>query len=82
VQFNLNVAAGACATGTAACVSTWLTDLRKDLACIDVPTLIIQGAAVGILPLPATSKRLHEAVKGSQLVVLEGGPHGIPWTHT
>ena len=81
VQFNWNVAAGASATGTAACVPTWLTDLRKDLACIDVPTLIIHGDADRILPLQATGKRLHEAVKGSQLVVLEGGPHGIPWTH-
>ncbi len=34
-----------------------------------------------ILPFPVTGKRLHEAVKGSQLVVLEGGSHGIPWTH-
>jgi non-heme chloroperoxidase len=82
VRANWNVAAGASATGMAACVPTWLTDLRKDLACIDVPTLIIHGDADRILPLPATGKRLHEAVKGSQLVVLSGGPHGIPWTHT
>ena len=48
---------------------------------IDVPALIIQGDADRILPFPVTGKRLHEAIKGSQLVVLEGGPHGIPWTH-
>ncbi len=58
-----------------------LTDFRKDVPRIDVPALIIQGDADRILPLPVTGKRLHEAIKGSRLVVLEGGPHGIPWTH-
>ncbi len=81
VRYNWNIAAGASATGTAACVPTWLTDFRKDLPKINVPTLIIQGDADRILPFPATGKRLPEALKGSRLVVLEGGPHGIPWTH-
>ena len=81
VHYNWNVAVGASATGTAACVPTWLTDFRKDVPRIDVPALIIQGDADRILPLPVTGKRLHEAIKGSRLVVLEGGPHGIPWTH-
>lgn len=81
VRYNWNIAVGASATGTAACVPTWLTDFRKDVPRIDVPALIIQGDADRILPFPVTGKRLHEAVKGSQLVMLEGGPHGIPWTH-
>ena len=81
VRYNWNVAVGASATGTAACVPTWLTDFRKDVPRIDVPALIIQGDADRILPFPATGKRLYEAIKGSRLVVLEGGPHGIPWTH-
>ena len=81
VRYNWNVAVGASATGTAACVPTWLTDFRKDVPRIDVPALILQGDADRILPFPATGKRLHEAIKGSRLVVLEGGPHGIPWTH-
>jgi pimeloyl-ACP methyl ester carboxylesterase len=29
----------------------------------------------------AIGKRTHEAVKGSRLVVVEGGPHGLNWTH-
>jgi non-heme chloroperoxidase len=81
VRSNFNVAAGASATGTAACVPTWLTDFRNDLPRINVPTLIIQGDADRILPYPSTGKRMHEAVKGSRLVVLQGGSHGIPWTH-
>lgn len=81
VRANFAVAAVAGAEATAACPPTWLTDFRDDLPRIDVPLLIIQGNADRILPISATGKRLHEAVAGSQLVVLEGGSHGIPWTH-
>jgi non-heme chloroperoxidase len=81
VRANFAVAAGAGAEATAACPPTWLTDFRKDLPRISVPLLIIQGDADRILPFPATGKRLHEAVAGSRLVVVAGGPHGIPWTH-
>jgi non-heme chloroperoxidase len=81
VRANFTVAAGASALGTAACPPTWLTDFRKDVPKLDVPLLIIQGDADRILPFPATGKRLAELVKGSRLVVIKDGPHGLPWTH-
>lgn len=81
VQFSWNVAAGASPKGTLDCVSAWLTDFRKDLARIDVPTLVVHGDADRILPIDVTGKRTHELVKGSRLVVIEGGPHGLNWTH-
>lgn len=81
VRANWNTAAGASAIATAACVPTWLTDFRKDLPRINVLSLIIHGDDDRILPFEATGKRLHEALKGSQLLVLPGGSHGIPWTH-
>jgi non-heme chloroperoxidase len=81
VQLSWNIAAGASPKGTLACVPAWLTDFRKDLERIDVPTLVIHGDADRILPLSATGKRTHEAIKGSRLVVVEGGPHGLTWTH-
>ena len=81
VQYGWNVAAGASAKGTLDCVSAWYTDFRKDLPRIDVPTLVIHGDADRILPIAATGTRTHEAVKGSRLVVVEGGPHGVIWTH-
>jgi non-heme chloroperoxidase len=46
-----------------------------------VPTLVIHGDADRILPIAATGKRTQELVKGSRLVVVEGGPHGVTWTH-
>jgi pimeloyl-ACP methyl ester carboxylesterase len=81
VRLSWHVAAGASPKGTADCVQAWLTDFRKDLARIDVPTLVIHGNADRILPLAVTGQRTHEAVRGSRLVVIDGGPHGITWTH-
>jgi pimeloyl-ACP methyl ester carboxylesterase len=81
VRFSWNVAVGASPKGTLDCVSAWLTDFRKDLAGIDVPTLVIHGDADRILPLQATGKRTAGLVRQSRLVIVEGGPHGITWTH-
>jgi non-heme chloroperoxidase len=81
VRLSWNIAAGASPKGTLDCVSAWLTDFRRDLSRIDVPTLVVHGDADRILPLTATGKPTQEAVKGSRLVVVEGGPHGLTWTH-
>ena len=81
VRFSWNVAAGASPRGTLDCVQDWLTDFRNDHKRIDVPTLVVHGDDDRILPLAATGKRTHEAVKGSRLVVVKGGPHGLNWTH-
>ncbi len=81
VQLSWNIGAGASPTGTLDCVSAWLSDFRNDLKKIDVPTLVIHGDSDRILPLSATGKRTPEFVKGSKLVVVEGGPHGLTWTH-
>ncbi|MGB9072476.1 MAG: alpha/beta hydrolase [Terriglobales bacterium] len=81
IQLSWNIAAGASPKGTLDCVSAWLTDFRNDLKRIDIPTLVIHGDADQILPISATGKRTSELVKGSKLVVVEGGPHGVTWTH-
>jgi pimeloyl-ACP methyl ester carboxylesterase len=81
VQLSWNTGAGASPKGTLDCVSAWLTDFRNDLKKIDVPTLVIHGDSDRILPLSATGKRIAEFVKGSKLAVVEGGPHGLTWTH-
>lgn len=81
VRLSWNIAALASPKGTLDCVSAWVTDFRKDLARIDVPTLVIHGDADRILPLAATATPTHEAVTGSRLVVVKDGPHGLNWTH-
>jgi pimeloyl-ACP methyl ester carboxylesterase len=81
LRLSWNIAAAASAKGTLDCVSAWLTDFRNDLAKITVPTLVVHGNADRICPFGATGKRTHEAIKGSRLVLVEGGPHGLNWTH-
>jgi non-heme chloroperoxidase len=81
IRSNWIVAVGASPKGTLDCVSAWLTDFRKDLARITVPTLVIHGDADRILPIDTTGKRTQELVKGSTLAVLKDGPHGVLWTH-
>lgn len=81
VQAGWNVAAGASATASLACVATWYTDFRKDLPRIDVPTLVMHGDADRIVPIAASGFRTGKMVKGARTVVVEGGPHCITWTH-
>jgi len=64
-----------------ACVDTWLTDFRADVAKIDVPTLLVHGDADRILPYESTAKRLPGLIKDLTFVTVEGGPHNIAWTH-
>src|SRR5450432_4262855 len=81
VQASWNIAAGASATASLACVPTWHEDFREDLARIDVPTLVIQGDADRILPVTATGLRTAKLIKGARQVVVKDGPHCIAWTH-
>ena len=81
VQMSFNVAVQSSAIATLACVDAWLTDFRDDLPKINVPVLIIHGDDDRILPLASTSERLPALIKNSRIVVIEGGPHAINWTH-
>ena len=81
VQASWNIAAGASATASLACVPTWYTDFRNDLPRIDIPTLVMHGDADRILPLTASGLRTGKLIKGTRLVVVKGGPHCITWTH-
>jgi non-heme chloroperoxidase len=81
IQASWNVAAGASATASLACVPTWHTDFRNDLSRIDVPTLVIHGDADRIVPIAASGARTAKLIKGARLVVVKDGPHCITWTH-
>jgi non-heme chloroperoxidase len=80
-QASWNIAASASATAAVACVPTWETDFRADLPKLDVPMLVIQGDDDRILPYPNTGQRLPGMIKDLQMVVIDGGPHAISWTH-
>src|SRR5580704_3324703 len=80
-QVSWNLATTASAIAAVACIPTWGTDFRADLPKLDVPILVVQGDADQVLPLDKTGKRLPGLIEDVQLVVIEGGPHAIPWTH-
>jgi len=81
IQASWNVAVGASATATLACVPTWHEDFRKDVARVDVPTLVIHGDSDRIVPINAAGQRTAKLIPGARLHVVKGGPHCIIWTH-
>jgi non-heme chloroperoxidase len=81
VQASWNVAALCSPTASLACVATWHEDFRKDLAKIDIPTLVMHGDADRILPINAAGARTGKLIKGARFVVVKDGPHCISWTH-
>ncbi len=81
VRASWNLAAGASAIASEACVPSWQEDFRQDLNRVDVPTLVIHGDEDRIVPLEASGQRTAKLVEGARLVVIKGGPHCITWTH-
>ena len=81
VQASWNVAVGASATASLACIPTWHEDFRNDLPHVDVPTLVIHGDADRILPIGASGQRTAKLIKGARLSVIKDGPHCVTWTH-
>lgn len=56
------------------------TDFRPDLAKVDIPTLVIHGDDDQIVPFGISGKLSAELIDGAQLIVYEGGAHGLPDT--
>ncbi|PHN63475.1 alpha/beta fold hydrolase [Pseudomonas viridiflava] len=79
---TLNIALLASLKGTIDCVTAFSeTDFRPDMAKIDVPTLVIHGDGDQIVPFEATGKLAAEMIKGAELKVYSGAPHGFAVTH-
>lgn len=57
------------------------TDFRGDLAKFDVPTLVVHGDDDQVVPFEVGGKASAELIKGAELKVYAGGPHGITDTH-
>lgn len=57
------------------------TDFREDLKRVKVPTLVLHGDSDATVPLEGSGQRTHEAIAGSELVVLSGAPHGCNVSH-
>jgi pimeloyl-ACP methyl ester carboxylesterase len=65
-----------------ACMDAFATtDFREDLKKVTVPTLVIHGEADAIVPIEGSGQRTHRAVLHSQLVSVNGAPHGLNVSH-
>ena len=81
LNHSWDIATWASSKGSVDCVRAFsATDFRADLAKFDVPTLVLQGDADGIVPFEASGKIAHELVADSELVVINGGAHGLTYT--
>ena len=81
LHMSWQTAVDASPIATLACVPAWGEDFREDLKRVDVPTLVLQGDADGIVPLPNSGERTAKQVPGAKLVVVKDGPHAVNWTH-
>jgi pimeloyl-ACP methyl ester carboxylesterase len=57
------------------------TDHRADLPKITMPTLIVHGDKDVSAPLEQTGKRTAQLIPGSRLIIYDGAPHGLMFTH-
>ena len=65
-----------------ACMASFgTTDFRDDLPHVTVPTLVIHGDGDAVVPFEGSGTRTHAAISHSELVVLEGAPHGCNVSH-
>jgi non-heme chloroperoxidase len=64
------------------CVKAWSeTDFTEDLKKIDVPMLIVHGDDDQIVPIEASALMAVKLVRGAELKIVKGAPHGLCTTH-
>lgn len=61
--------------------SATTADFRPDIPRIKVPVLIIQGDKDASTPLETSGKRYAALAPNAKLIVYEGAPHGLMFTH-
>jgi non-heme chloroperoxidase len=57
------------------------TDLTADLEKFDIPALVIHGDDDQIVPIADSSLLSARMIKGAELKVYEGAPHGLMVTN-
>jgi len=71
----------ASARGTIECMrAIGDADFRADMRAFTMPTLIAHGDADQLNPLDKTGRKTAAAIRGSELKVYEGAPHGVTVT--
>jgi len=72
----------ACLPAAYECVKAFSEiDFTDDLRKFDVPTLVIHGDDDQIVPINVAGLRTAKLIKGAELKVYKGAPHGLMTTH-
>jgi non-heme chloroperoxidase len=78
LTFDLICAMQATLKSTLGCaVSFSSTDLRPNMASVNVPTLIIHGDDDQTVPIKPTGEQAARMISGAEFIVYEGEPHGL-----
>ncbi len=65
-----------------ACMAAFCTtDFRDDLKKITLPTLVIHGDVDAVVAFKGSGLLTHRAIAHSQLVTVNGAPHGFNVSH-
>lgn len=65
-----------------ACMESFATtDFREDLKKLTVPVLVLHGGSDAVVPFEGSGQQTHRAVPHSQLVKVNGAPHGLNVSH-
>lgn len=81
LDHSWDIAVWANPKATLDCVKAFaFTDFREDLKKFDVPTLVLHGTDDNIVPFEASGKRTHDSLPESELMIIEGGAHGLTYT--
>lgn len=82
LQWSRTVAMQAGLKATLAAAKAFATtDFRDELSAFRVPTLIVHGTEDKTVPIDCSARAAHAGIKGSRLVEIEGGAHGLLATH-
>jgi pimeloyl-ACP methyl ester carboxylesterase len=57
-----------------------VADFRPDMRSFTIPTLIIHGDDDQLNNLDRTGRKTAQAIRGSELRIYDGAPHGLPLT--
>lgn len=85
VTASWQTAVASAPTAAYAVVSSWIEDFADDVAAVrdsGLPTFILHGTADRILPIDATGRPFHAAVPAAEYHEIDGGTHGLLWTHS
>ncbi len=83
LDWTWNMAMMASPKATLDCIDAFgHTDLRKDMAKFDVPTLIVHGTGDDIVPIDTSGRAAAKAIKKATLKEYDDAPHGLTATHS